>query len=147
MSRVDDALAFARRAHQGQFDKAGRPYIEHILRVVSCLATEDEKVVGALHDVVEDSDFTLEDLRALGYAGEIVRAVDCLTRRPTESYREYVHRLGLNALARQVKMADLRDNMNMSRLTAPTARDWHRLTKYREALAELQDLSARDLPV
>jgi (p)ppGpp synthase/HD superfamily hydrolase len=137
---VDDAIALARRAHQGQLDKAGRPYIEHILRVVSWLTTDDEKVVGALHDVVENSDLTLEDLRRLGFSAEIVRAVDCLTHRPTESYLEYVHRLRPNALARRVKLADLRDNMDMSRLAVPTARDWSRLSKYREALTQLQDL-------
>jgi (p)ppGpp synthase/HD superfamily hydrolase len=112
---LEDAIALACRAHQGQLDKNGQPYILHVLRVMLGQNDPVARMVAALHDVVEDSPTTFDDLRATGYSAEIVAAVDALTRRPEESYDEMISRVAANPLARRVKLADLEDNMSQSR--------------------------------
>ncbi len=134
---LEDAIALAHQAHAGQIDKAGAPYVEHPLRMVESLADTEAKIVAVLHDVVEDTPVTLDDLREAGYSPQVVAAVDGLTRREGETYEEFIQRAGANPLARQVKIADLRDNMNLARIAEPTARDYERLERYKRALEAL----------
>lgn len=97
------------------------------------LESETERMVAILHDIVEDTRVTLNDLRKKGYPAVVIRAVDALTRRKEETYEDFVKRAGRNRIARRVKLADLRDNMRLARIKKPTARDHERLKKYRRA--------------
>ncbi|MBM3603544.1 MAG: HD domain-containing protein [Alphaproteobacteria bacterium] len=131
---LERAIQVAADAHRGQKDKAGQPYILHPLRVMAACTTPQERIVAVLHDVVEDSDWTLDDLRREGLADELVDAVDAMTRREGESYSDFVDRAARHPIARTVKIADLRDNLDMSRLTDPAGSDRQRAQKYQEAL-------------
>ncbi|MBF0152246.1 MAG: HD domain-containing protein [Magnetococcales bacterium] len=137
------AIAVAVQAHQGQTDKAGQPYILHPLRLMLKLSSEEERIVAMLHDVVEDTSVTLDDLRKQGFSEEVLAAVDHMTHRPEVSYETYIKRLGSNTLARRVKLADLKDNMNLRRLPVePLPKDWERMARYRRAWDYL--LAGRD---
>lgn len=138
MPTLEDAIALAVQAHHGQRDKAGQPYILHPLRLMLKLETEEERTVAVLHDVVEDTPWTLERLRALGYPEPVLRALEGLTRREDETYEAFIERLRPDALACRVKLADLEDNMDVRRLTAVTAKDTERLARYRAAWARLK---------
>jgi len=134
MSTLEKAIALAVKAHAGQTDKAGQPYILHPLRVMFRLAGETAQIVGVLHDVVEDSEVTFDDLRAMGFAEEVIAALDGVTRRNDETYAEFVARSAQNPVSLQVKRADLEDNMDVRRLPPdPTDRDLQRLRRYRRA--------------
>jgi len=137
MSTLDRAITIATAAHAGQVDKAGAPYILHPLRVMLRLETTEERIVGVLHDVVKDSAWTLESLRAEGFSEAVVRGIDAMTRRDGESYEDFVLRAGRDPLGRRVKLADLEDNCDLSRIAAPTDRDHARLARYRQAIAAL----------
>ena len=130
MPTLEDAILLAAQAHRGQKDKVGQPYFLHLLRVMLRLASEQEQIVGVLHDLVEDTNYTLDDLRTQGYPEAIVQAVDCLTRRPTESYAQFIERASANPLARRVKLADLEDNMDVRRLPELGEKDVERLNRY-----------------
>jgi (p)ppGpp synthase/HD superfamily hydrolase len=130
MPTLEDAIVLAVQAHRGQVDKVGQPYVLHLLRVMMRLEGEAAQMVGVLHDLVEDTDYTFDDLRGLGYAEEVVQALDCLTRRPEESYEQFIERASVNPLARRVKRADLEDNMDIRRLPAVGEKDLQRLNRY-----------------
>jgi hypothetical protein len=115
----------------------GEAYILHPLRVMLAVRSSDERIVGVLHDLVEDTPWTLEQLRAEGFSGAVVEAVDAMTRREGEDYFDFVRRAGANPLARPVKVADLRDNLDLTRIAAPNQRDHDRCERYRQALALL----------
>jgi (p)ppGpp synthase/HD superfamily hydrolase len=132
------AIALAAKAHEGQRDKAGAPYVLHPLRVMFQLSTDEERIAAVLHDVVEDTPWTLDGLRAEGFSENVVNAVDALTRREDEDYEVFVRRAAENPLARRVKIADLRDNLDLSRIANPTERDRKRVEKYERALAILE---------
>jgi (p)ppGpp synthase/HD superfamily hydrolase len=136
---LETTIQFALDAHRGQVDRYGQPFIVHPLRLMLSLPLHDldAQIVALLHDVVEDTPYTLDDLRQRGYAEAIIEAVDCLTRRETETYEEFIQRIKPNALARRVKLADLRDNMNLLRLPTIDASDAERLGRYRAAWREL----------
>lgn len=138
MPTLEDALELALQAHRGQQDKAGAPYILHPLRLMLRMEDETERMVALLHDVIEDSPFTLEDLRERGYSEEILRALDALTRHPEESYAEFIERAGQDAVARRVKLADLEDNMDLRRLAQLGPADAERLARYRAAWSSLR---------
>ncbi|WNG42442.1 GTP pyrophosphokinase [Archangium violaceum] len=138
MPTLEDAIALAVEAHRGQRDKAGQTYILHPLRVMFRLETETERMVAVLHDVVEDSPWTLERLRELGYPEEVLGALDCLTKREGETYEAFIERVRPHPLARRVKLADLEDNMDVRRLAAVTSKDAERLARYRAAWARLK---------
>lgn len=138
MPTLEDAIALAVQAHRGQTDRAGQPYILHPLRAMLRLTGEEERIVGVLHDVVEDTPYTPDDLRALGYSTTILEALDAVTRREAETYEEFVERLAPNPLARRVKLADLEDNMDLRRLATIEPRDLERLRRYRAAWQRLQ---------
>lgn len=133
MPTLEDAILLAAGAHRGQTEKAGNPYILHPLRVMFRLESETDRIVGVLHDVIEDTRYTLQDLRAMGYPESLLDALDCLTRRETETYEEFIARIRINPLARRVKLADLEDNMDVRRLPALTDKDAERLKKYLNA--------------
>lgn len=114
---LEDAICLAAKSHKGQLDKAGEPYILHVMRVIVRQDKEITRIVAALHDVVEDSRTSISDLEGAGYSQEIRDAVDCLTRRAGEPYDAMITRVASNAIARQVKLADLEDNMDPRRMT------------------------------
>ncbi len=126
--KIKLAYAIAYVAHKNQYDKVGVPYINHPLTVSSFLNTEDEKIVGLLHDVVEDTAVTLDDLR-LFFDENIIEAINLLTHKEDDSYMDYLAKIKENKLAKAVKLADLRHNMDMSRFENPTKRDYERLEK------------------
>lgn len=141
MSTLERAIALAAIAHQGQTDKAGAPYILHPLRMMLTLDDPDERIAAILHDVVEDTGWTLDDLRAEGFAEPILAAIEAVTKREGESYDEFVQRSGANAIGRRVKLADLADNSDTTRLGPEiTERDRARLEKYERAIAALRAL-------
>ncbi|MGE5414355.1 MAG: HD domain-containing protein [Syntrophomonadaceae bacterium] len=138
MSTLERAIAIAKEAHAGQKDKAGQPYIGHPMRVMESVGTDDERIVAVLHDVVEDSDWTLDMLLQEGFSPPIVEAVDALTKRPAEDYeKEFIPRTGRNPLARRVKLADLADNLDRTRLLEESPKNLQRAEKYRRARAYL----------
>ena len=130
---VEDAVSIAARAHRGQKDKAGAPYLLHPLRMMLRMDTEAAMMAAVLHDVVEDTEWTFERLREVGFSEEVLEAIDCLTHREGESYQEFVERVRTNPIARQVKIADLEDNMNVRRIDQLGPRDLERLEKYHRA--------------
>lgn len=134
----EDAIARARQAHEGQIDKAGAPYISHPLRVMNALQGEDARIAGVLHDVIEDSKIDEKELARLSYSPRIIEAVLAVTKKSGEDYDEFIARAALNPIARQVKIADLEDNMDLTRIANPTSKDEERLEKYRRALEFLK---------
>lgn len=138
MSTLERAIALAATAHAGQTDKAGAPYILHVLRVMLRLDTPEERIAAALHDVVEDCGWTLDQLRAEGFPEISITAIDSVTRRESETYEEFVLRAKAHPVGRRVKLADLADNSDLSRLANVTDRDRARLEKYRLAIEALQ---------
>jgi (p)ppGpp synthase/HD superfamily hydrolase len=137
-SLLEHAIAIATRAHKGQLDKAGAPYILHPLRLMLAMSTEEERLAAVLHDVVEDGGITVGQLRAAGMPDSVVKAVDLLTKRKGQEYDAFIRRLAPNSLARTVKLADLRDNSNLSRIANPTDEDQFRVRKYSQAIAVLE---------
>lgn len=146
------ALWIADKAHKGQKDKAGQDYIFHPMRVADSLAnskahfTPSERVehciVGMLHDVVEDTDITIDYLREQGFPENILFAIDCLTRRKGENYQDFILRCCKSELAMRVKIADLDDNLDIKRLKHITERDIERINRYLEARRYLSNMLA-----
>lgn len=134
MATLERAIEIARLAHVGQVDKAGADYIDHPLRVMRRGDTREEWIVGVLHDVVEDSDWTFEMLEAEGFSPEIIDALRCITKlSEDENYDDFIDRVLTNPLAMRVKLFDLEDNMDLTRLTECTDADIKRNQKYRQA--------------
>lgn len=134
MKTIEDAIAYAAQAHKGQIDKAGEPYIFHPLRLMLSVSSELERMTALFHDIVEDTHVTPADLESEGYPAAVIEAVALLTHAPDEEYMSYVQRIATNPIARTVKMADLNDNMDFKRLSAPTEKDYARIEKYKKAM-------------
>jgi (p)ppGpp synthase/HD superfamily hydrolase len=134
---LEDAIRLAAEAHAGQMDKVGQPYILHPLRVMLRVHGEHERMAAVLHDVVEDTPFTLDRLRALGYPENVLEVVDRLSRRNGESYEAFIERLRDHPVAVRVKLADLEDNLDLTRLPGVTPRDLDRINRYLSARARL----------
>jgi (p)ppGpp synthase/HD superfamily hydrolase len=134
---LEKAIEIALKAHKGQRDKAGEPYIGHLLRVMHAGKTEDEKICGVLHDLIEDTDWTFDELRKQGFEEHITDALQCLTKQRGESYDQFLERVLSNRLAVKVKINDLTDNMDIKRLKTLTDRDLERLNKYLKAYRRL----------
>lgn len=143
MSTLERAVAIAAQAHAGQLDKAGAPYLLHPLRLMLQMETTDERIAAVLHDVVEDSGWSLERLLDEGFSETVVEAIDSVTRRPEETYEEFVIRASHNPIGRRVKLADLRDNSDLRRISNPTVTDHERVEKYQRAIALLEGTSPR----
>ncbi len=134
MSSLDRAIRIAVKAHKDQTDKYGNPYILHPLRVMSMGRTDEERIVGVLHDVVEDTDWTFDQLRKEGFSERIIMALDCVTKKSeNEDYNEFVARTRKNPLAVRVKLNDLTDNMDIRRMKEVKEKDVKRLNKYLRA--------------
>lgn len=138
MLPLDKAIEIATQAHAGQLDKAGKPYISHPLAVMGLVNTETEKIVAVLHDVVEDTPVTLDDLKAQGFRDEVLTAIQAITKVDGEDYTAYLERVKANPIALKVKIADMTHNMDLSRIAEPTAEDHERLSKYQTILPELK---------
>lgn len=135
---LEKALRIAVEAHAGQVDKSGKPYIFHPLRVCCRCFTDEEKMVALLHDTIEDTEITAEDLQSEGFPPYIVEAILSISRNEDETYEEFVKRTSLNPLGRAVKLHDLEDNMDISRLEQVTEKDIDRLNKYIKAYRYLK---------
>ena len=133
MATIEKALQIAAQAHEGQKDKEGLPYILHPLRAMMSVVGEEAQIVAVLHDVIEDTSVTADDLRHAGFSEKVVAAVVCVTHQKNESYADYVVRCKGNEVARRVKLADLTDNSRLDRTILRPQRidaDVARLRKY-----------------
>ena len=137
---LDRAKEIARTAHEGQVDKAGKPYIEHPMRVMNMGKSMEEKIAGVLHDVVEDSEWTFEMLEKEGIPKDVMDALRCVTKlSEDEDYDHFIARVKTNPLAVKVKLNDLKDNMDITRLEEVTEKDLARLNKYIRAYRQLTE--------
>ncbi len=137
MATIDRAIMIASIAHAGQKDKADKPYILHPLRVMLTVAsdknaTDEQKIVAVLHDVIEDTYVQEQQLRENGFSEDIINAIKSVTKIEGESRMDAAKRTKLNAIGRVVKLADLKDNMDLSRIAKPTAKDLLRVAEYEE---------------
>ena len=139
MSALEKALEIALQAHRGQTDRYGEPYILHPLRIMARVHSKDQKIVALLHDVVEDSTWTIEQLKQEGFSSDIVEAVHALTKNPGEDYMNYIERAAVTDLSRTVKMADLEDNMDLTRCPQLESDDLKRMNKYLTAWNDLKN--------
>ncbi len=132
------AIEIATKAHEGATDKYGSPYINHVTRVMNMRQNDNERIVGVLHDVIEDTHWTFEDLEKEGFSKEIIDALKCITKTSdVEDYEEFINRVKINPLAIKVKLNDLRDNMDIRRMPEVLESDLKRLNKYLKAYNEL----------
>jgi guanosine-3',5'-bis(diphosphate) 3'-pyrophosphohydrolase len=131
MATLERAIVLAAAAHTGQVDKAGQAYILHPLRVMLRVTQEHERMAAVLHDIVEDTAVTLEQLVAEGFPPAVIAAVDALTKRPGESRTQAAQRAAAHPIARQVKLADNAENMDLTRIENPTERDFARVEEYK----------------
>jgi len=138
MSTLEAAILLATEAHRGQVDKAGQPYILHPLRVMFRVESDEERIVAVLHDVIEDTPYTIEKLHELGYSEAVLTALAALTKIDGESYEDFITRVGQNPLARRVKLADLEDSMDLRRLDKLSVKDAERLARYCRARRRLK---------
>jgi len=137
------AMVFAYQAHQGQTDKSGVPYIYHPIHLAEQMQTEDETVCALLHDVAEDTPYTLADLAGMGFPKEVIDALALLTHDQRVPYPDYVRKIKANRIAAAVKLADLRHNCDLSRLEAPDEKAQARAEKYRQAIGILTGAGER----
>jgi (p)ppGpp synthase/HD superfamily hydrolase len=137
---IEDAIALAARLHQGARypSPEAEPYIFHPLRLMLRLSDPVEQTAAVLHDVVEDTEITLDDLRRAGYGSELVAAIDALTRRSHESYEEYIERVVRNPVARRVKTVDVEENLANNRRSPDAPGNADRIHRYEAALARLR---------
>ncbi|WP_438301378.1 HD domain-containing protein [Pseudomonas sp. NMS19W] len=135
---LERAIAIAATAHAGQVDKGGAPYILHPLKVMLRMSSLEERIVAVLHDVVEDSGISLDDLRKEGFSEEVLSAIESVTKVPGESYEDFVERAAQNSIGRVVKLADLEENSDLSRIASPSWEDLERVEKYRRAIGRLR---------
>lgn len=139
-----DAMKKAMRlcydAHKNQVDKSGIPYIFHPIHLAEQMQNEETTIVALLHDVVEDSSYTFEDLESMGFSERILTAVKLLTREPGVPYMEYIAKIKENPIARTVKLADLAHNSDLSRLKKTDEKVLARVRKYEQAIRILNDI-------
>jgi (p)ppGpp synthase/HD superfamily hydrolase len=138
MSTLERAIEIAREAHAGQTDKAGAPYVQHVMRVAFACPLGDARIVGVLHDTVEDCEgWTTDRLRREGFSEAVLAGIDAVTRRPSEGYMAFIDQAAKDPLGRIVKRADLLDNMDATRLPEVTADDLSSIERYARALERL----------
>lgn len=136
MTKVALKLCF--EAHKDQIDKSNMPYVFHPFHLAEQMQDEETTIVALLHDVVEDTDYTLEDLRAMGFSNRVLEAIALMTHAPEVPYMDYVAQIKTNPIAKAVKLADLRHNGDMSRLDFVTPYDEIRAEKYKNAILLLE---------
>ena len=132
------AMKLCYEAHKGQFDRDGIPYSFHPLHLAEQMDDENATVVALLHDVVEDTNYTLEDLKDMGFSKEVLDAIVLLTHDKAIPYEDYVLNIKSNPIARKVKLADLRHNSDLTRLSKVTKKDLKRNEKYKKAIQILE---------
>ena len=138
MSTLNRAIEIATKSHEGATDKYGAPYINHVTRVMNMGQTDNEKIVGVLHDVIEDTHWTFEDLENEGFTKEVIDALKCVTKiSEDEDYAGFITRVKINPLAVKVKLNDLTDNLDIKRMPEVLESDIKRLNKYLKAYNEL----------
>ncbi|WP_085694088.1 MULTISPECIES: HD domain-containing protein [unclassified Pseudomonas] len=135
---LERAIAIAATAHAGQVDKGGAPYILHPMKVMLRMSSLEERIVAVLHDVVEDCDVSLDDLRKEGFSETVLTAIESVTKVPGEAYEDFIERVALNPIGRAVKLADLEENSDLSRIASPGWEDLERIEKYRRAIGRLR---------
>ena len=135
---IEKALQIAIKAHKGQTDVGGKPYILHVLRVMNSVDKDEEKITAILHDVVEDTDWTFNKLKKEGFSNKIIEAIDSVTKRKGEDYFTFVNRSKNNVIGRVVKIADIKDNMDIGRIDNPKKKDFERIERYKKALKMLK---------
>lgn len=138
---LNKAIIMAVEAHAGQTDKGGAPYIFHPMRLMLATSDPDEQVVAILHDVMEDSDTSVEDLLAIGVTDYQMQALVLMCKDYALTYQQYVEKIGEHPLARKVKLLDLADNMDLTRLQNVTQKDYDRTSKYAKTVEYLRSLS------
>ncbi|MGB1251660.1 MAG: GTP pyrophosphokinase [Candidatus Promineifilaceae bacterium] len=138
MTQLEQAIAIAVNAHAGQIQKNGDPYILHPLHLMMQMDTEAERITAVLHDVVEDTEWSLADLQAEGFPDEVLVAIALLTRQTGMTYEEFIEEIVPHPLARKVKIADVTHNLDTRRLPSIALKDLDRLIQYHAALARLQ---------
>lgn len=131
------AYALAKKAHLGQKDKGGNDYIEHPKTVASMMDTDIEKAVAYLHDVVEDTKISFDDLKEYGFPNQIIEAVKALTKQKNESYDVYIDRVIRDHIAKKVKLADMKHNSDITRIKNPSQKDYDRCQKYLDKIQYL----------
>ena len=132
--QIEIAYKIAKNAHKGQIDRAGVDYIKHPETVASFVTTDEEKIVAYLHDVIEDTNVTLKELKTYGFSEAILEAIDIITKKKGQTYQNYLELVKTNELARIVKLADLRHNSDLSRLKEIYPLDIKRREKYLSAI-------------
>ena len=140
MSTLEKAIEIAARAHSADKEKNGDPYLLHPLRVMSQVESLDEKIAAILHDVPEDTNVTLDDLRQEGFSEAVLEAVRLVTRDDEQDYDQYIKDIRNNPIARSVKLADMRDNINLLRIPNLRDKDLERCKKYHRYIRELDQL-------
>ena len=138
-AQTKKALAICYEAHKDQLDKSGLPYVVHPFHLAEQMTTEDSTVVALLHDVVEDTDYTLNDLAKLGFSPTVLEALALLTHDPAVDYMDYVLAIHSNPIAKAVKLADLRHNSDSTRLEVIDEKTLRRIAKYAQAIALLEE--------
>lgn len=133
------AMKMSFDAHKNQLDKSGMPYVFHPFHLAEQMTDEAATIVALLHDVVEDTEYTLADFQNMGFSQEVCDAIALMTHDPAVPYLEYVARIKGNPIARAVKMADLLHNSDLSRLDRIDEKALARVEKYKAAIALLQD--------
>lgn len=136
---LERAIEIAARTHAGQLDKGGAPYILHPLRVMLRVAPGAQQIVAVLHDVVEDSELTFEDLEREGFSAEVISGLRAVTKVEGESYEAFVARAALDPVGKAVKLADLMENSDLSRIAQPSQKDLERVEKYGRAIKYLME--------
>jgi len=137
---LERATKLAEKYHEGQFDKGGSPYIEHPLRVMEGVESLEEKILAVLHDVLEDCQVSKDELIKEGIPEYLVKKLEILCKGKNEKYFDYIDRIKADKSTINVKLSDLRDNMNLQRLKAVTEKDTRRLEKYKKAKAILENI-------
>lgn len=140
---LDIAIAIAAQAFEGKLDKGGKPYILHCLHVMYAVESLGSEAMQAavLHDVVEDTSWTLEELHKRGFSDHVIAMVDRLTHRNGEDYDDYLDRIAPCSITRTIKLADLRHNSDITRMKGLRDKDFKRLEKYHRAYAFLSQVS------
>jgi (p)ppGpp synthase/HD superfamily hydrolase len=131
------ALRLCYEAHNGQLDKGGAPYVFHPMHLAEQMTTEEATIVALLHDVVEDTKYTLADIAALGFGDSVIEALALLTHDKSVSYNDYIAEIKSNDIAKQVKLADLAHNADLTRLNVITEKDIARREKYLSSICTL----------
>lgn len=131
--QLNKAIHIATDYHDGQVDKGGQPYILHLIWVMNDVKSLRGKIVAVLHDIVEDTEVTIDNLTNFGFDDDIITAIDILTKKKEQKYNDYIESIGKNSLAREVKISDLKHNMDLKRLKEVTDTDKNRYDKYKKS--------------